>query len=92
MKQDHGKAMWDLLPWTAIEQVVDVMNYGATKYGEESWKGVESKRYFAAAMRHLVAYEKGEIIDKESEIHHLAHAACNVLFMLWLDDEKRSEK
>lgn len=88
-KHDAGKLMWDLLPWSAVEQVVAVLNYGAEIHGEESWKQVEPKRYFAAAMRHLVKYfVKRERFDKDSGLHHLAHAACNILFMLWLDDEK----
>ena len=87
-KHDDGKRMWDLLPYSAVGQVVDVLNYGARKYGEDSWKGVGRERYFPPAMRHLTAGWEGEMTDPESGIHHLAHAACNVLFMLWLDDNK----
>jgi len=34
-------------------------------------------------MRHLVAEYKGEDYDIESGFLHLAHAACNILFLLW---------
>ena len=63
--------------------------FGAAKYSEGNWKGVEPVRYKDAAMRHLVAYMNGEKNDEESGLPHLAHLACCVLFLLW--QEKRSE-
>jgi hypothetical protein len=37
-------------------------------------------------MRHVHAWRAGETKDPESGLHHLAHAGCCLLFMLWLDD------
>ena len=42
-------------------------------------------RYFDAHMRHMVAWRKGEALDPESGRHHLAHAGCNVIFLLYLE-------
>lgn len=53
--------------------------------GDNNWQGVESERYFAALMRHLVAREKGEKYDKESGKLHSAHAAWNCIALLWND-------
>ena len=83
MKHDDGKLMWDLLPLDAVEQIVEIMTYGAQKYAPNNWQKVKANRYYAALLRHLVAVYKGEDYDKESGYLHLAHAACNVLFLLW---------
>lgn len=83
-KFDGGKAMWDLLPWDAVEEIVQILTFGATKYGAYSWKEVDGARdrYMAALMRHVKAWYAGEEFDPESGQHHLAHAGCNLLFLL----------
>lgn len=83
-KQDHGKDRWDLLPWYAVQEVVKVLTFGANKYGDENWKKVENldQRYFAASMRHEIAYKSGQGPDDESGLHHLAHKICCDLFRL----------
>lgn len=84
-KDDTGKRPWHLLPWDSVSSVVDVMAFGAAKYGRDTWQTVEQERYFAATIRHLLAWRGGEHLDPESGLPHLAHAACSVLFMLALD-------
>ena len=83
MKFDDDKLRWDLLPWDAIEKVVEIMTYGAKKYSPNNWQKVLKPRYEAALMRHFVAEWKGEDNDIESELLHLAHMACNAIFLLW---------
>lgn len=85
-KFDSEKDRWDLLPFTATKKVVKVLTFGARKYEPDNWRIVPDwrRRYLAAAMRHLVAYQEGEDLDTESGMPHLAHAACCVLFMLEL--------
>lgn len=80
-----NKPRWDLLPLDLIAKVVDVYTAGAKKYGDNSWQGLENgySRYKAALFRHLVAYESGEAIDKETGCEHLAQAAWNALAMLY---------
>ncbi len=86
-KHDEDKPRWDLLPFAAAEAVVGVLTFGAQKYAPENWRFVPDarRRYFAAALRHLVAYWRGERSDPESGRPHLAHAACCLLFLLELD-------
>lgn len=83
-KDDAGKARWRLFPWTAAKIVLNVLEHGAKKYGEDNWKLVQDgeRRYVDAAMRHLVAHISGEEMDEESGLPHLAHAACSVLFAI----------
>jgi hypothetical protein len=85
-KEYKGKVRWSLLPYTALEPVVRVLEYGAvTKYAMDNWKWVPHKgAYMDGILRHWVEYfEKGEEYDKESGESHLAHLACDVLFLLW---------
>jgi hypothetical protein len=88
MKHDGGKPRFDLMTWRATAQVIDVLTFGAQTYAPRSWATVPDayRRYFAAALRHLWARALGERFDPESGLPHLAHAACNVLFICELDD------
>lgn len=87
MKDDGGKERWDLLPWRSVEEVVKVMGHGAKKYGDNNWLHVlaAKPRYFAAAVRHLYAWWRGERYDEDSGLHHLAHCACCILFLIHFD-------
>ena len=86
IKFDESKLDWTLIPWEAMEEVVKVLEFGAIKYKRDNWKHVEPKeRYDKAAIRHRIAYQKGEKIDSETNISHLAHEICCCLFKLWDD-------
>ena len=82
-KFDSGKLRYDLIPVLAQEEVVKVVTLGAEKYDPENWKRVPEgrRRYYAAAMRHIEAWRKGE---KQDEIgtHHIANAISNLMFIL----------
>ena len=92
-KFDQGKPDWSLVPWEELEEVVKVLTHGKEKYGAQNWKMVPEARdrYFAAAQRHLAAFRRArfdtrspfDAVDSESKLHHLAHAACCILFLLW---------
>lgn len=94
------KRRWRLLPWDALGDVVDVLTWACTRkepppYGEESWRGVPDAlvRYEDALLRHLAEWHEGrrlgrrgrEVVDKQSGLPTLAHAACCALFLLALD-------
>jgi hypothetical protein len=85
-KDDVGKLDWNLMLWTGLEEVVKVRHAGVLKYEPHSWADAENPlpRYSAAAMRHLVQHMKGELNDPETGLLHVAHAACNMMFMLEL--------
>lgn len=88
-RADH-KPRWELLPLNAIEEIVKVYTMGAEKYADDAWKTIPDahRRYLAALFRHVAAYERGERLDKESGLSHLAHAAWNAIAILWLDLHK----
>lgn len=86
-KYDGGKLDYTLVPFEALDEVVKVLMFGAHKYDRDNWRHVDNalQRYAAAAFRHLTAYNKGEKTDPETDISHLAHAGCCILFMLALE-------
>lgn len=70
-----------------MQAIIKVLMLGAKKYGPENWRQVDDaqRRYYNAAIRHLVSWKLGEKIDPESGESHLAHAACCLLFLLEID-------
>jgi hypothetical protein len=84
-KFDSGKISLDLLPVRPMKDIAEVLTIGADKYGANSWREGEMiawSRCYAAAQRHLMQFWSGEDLDQETGKSHLAHAACNLLFMI----------
>jgi len=92
VKYDSGKLQWTLLPFRAINEVLEVLSFGAKKYAADNWKIVPEARtrYVDAAFRHLSDWHLKERLDKETGKSHLAHAICCLLFLLWFEQEDRS--
>lgn len=83
VKHDSGKLPYHLLPSDAVEEIVKVLQHGATKYSERNWeKGLAYSRPFAALQRHMWSWWRGDDIDVETGRSHLAHAGCCLLFLL----------
>lgn len=86
-KFDQLKAMMDLLPSEALEDVAQVMTFGANKYGRGNWsEGIVMSRLLSACQRHLTTFNSasGDDLDEESGLLHLSHAATNLLFAIWM--------
>lgn len=92
-KFDGGKLQYGLLPPLALRETVKVLTFGAEKYEPDNWRRVPDgpRRYFDAAQRHLWAYKEGEIADPETNVNHLAHAICCLMFMLDIDESEYAE-
>ena len=89
-KDDSNKPRYSLLPTGTINQVVQVLEYGASdKYEVDNWQKIPDarRRFYDAAMRHIDAWWNGEKTDKESKLPHLAHAICCLLFLMWFDNK-----
>ena len=82
IKSDNGKLRYDLVPVEIHESLAKVITYGANKYSDDNWIGIEVKRYEAALFRHINEWRKGNDIDKESGYHHLEHALSNLAFII----------
>ena len=82
-KADTGKLPLELLPTRPLEAIARVLAFGARKYAANNWrKGISYGRVYAAVIRHCWAWWRGENIDHDSGEHHLACAACELLFLL----------
>lgn len=91
VKNDEGKNRLDLIEPEFIEGVGEVLTFGAEKYEPNNWQKVENPedRYYAAALRHLMAYRKGSKPDPESGLSHLKHAATNIMFLMHFEREDK---
>lgn len=82
-KNDQEKVRLDLLPAYPLVCVARVLTSGARKYAAFNWAGGLSwLRCFGAALRHLFAWAAGEDADPETGESHLAHAICELIFLL----------
>ena len=71
----------------AIAAVAEISQFGAQKYGTyDGWETVENAftRYRDAMHRHEIARLRGERVDPESGLMHLAHFAWGALATLEL--------
>ncbi len=84
-KFDQGKAPISMVPFGPLSDIAKVLEFGAKKYGRDNWKkGGDVNRFIDAALRHIFAFNEGEDLDPESQLPHLAHAGCNILFAMEL--------
>lgn len=82
-KDDLGKIRYDLLPPDALKLIAGVLTYGANKYSARNWeKGMAWGRCYRALLGHLNDWHAGETYDPETEMPHLAHAACCIMFLM----------
>ena len=91
IKYDSAKPKMNLLPPKAVMEVAKVLTFGAEKYDAENWRKLEDlqNRYTAGALRHIFAHMDGEELDPETNLSHLAHAMCCLLFKLEIELEER---
>jgi hypothetical protein len=89
-KDDSGKLPYELLPFSVIDDIVKVQQFGAKKYGPNNWQKVKNgkRRYIAAALRHISQFQQGERNDiGDSNLPHLAHALCSLMYAHWIDQQ-----
>lgn len=91
-KLDDGKLPLQLLDPAALEEVAKVLAFGAKKYAPNNWrKGLSYTRVLGATLRHLFAFARGEDNDPETGLSHIAHAKCELMFLLSYIVSKRSD-
>ena len=93
-KYDGEKPRMHLLPPKSMAEVAKVLTFGAKKYDEHNWRKLENlqNRYTSGALRHIFAHNDGEQLDDESDLSHLAHAICCLLFKLEIELENGKSK
>ena len=91
-KNDNGKIRYEFIPVAPLREIAMVLTFGAKKYNHNAYSdsryrgGLEWSRYYGAILRHVFAWWGGEQNDPESGLHHLAHAACCILFLMHFED------
>ncbi len=96
-KDDKGKMRYSLMVEgmpKGIAKIVEVLEHGAIKYDIHNWQKVENglERYKEAFYRHVMNMDGGLFSkDKDSGLLHLAHIACNALFLLELMEDVTSK-
>ena len=82
---NEGKLKWSLVPQSALEPMVRVLEFGAEKYDSHNWmKGLSVTEVCESLKRHLDSFMEGEDNDPESKISHIGHMQCNTLFLAWM--------
>ena len=83
IKHDQGKIRLDLISPVALEELARVLDFGSRKYSSWNWaNGISYTRVLAAILRHTYLYLRGETIDPESGVSHMAAVMCNAMFLL----------
>lgn len=83
VKHDKDKEPYDLIAPELLHSVAKVLQHGADKYNRRNWEsGMRWGRVFAATMRHLWKWWRGEQADDESGYSHLWHAGANIMFLI----------
>lgn len=91
IRHNQDKLRVDLIPTELIEEVARVLTFGAKKYSPNNWKGFTKEQQgeiLGSLLRHILEYQKGNRLDSESGLHHLAHAACNIAFILYFENKE----
>jgi hypothetical protein len=91
VKHDSSKLDWSLIPMEALEPVVRVLEFGKKKYSAWNWSegsGFKYTRVISATLRHIFEWIRGRDLDPETNESHLAHAVCNLIFLLYYIQHK----
>ena len=92
-KDDAGKLELRLVPRQIIREIAKIRMYGTAKYRDpDNWKRVEKERYMDAAFRHFLSYlDDPTGVDEESGLPHLSHLACNIAFLIEMENWNHDE-
>lgn len=87
LRDNKGKPRLALVPRALLAGVAEVIwkssTAGGGKYPMDNWrKGLNYRDTADCLLRHVYAWLEGEDYDKETGLHHLKHAACNLAFLL----------
>lgn len=80
-----GKGDLSLLPGAPLNLVALAAGSGLSKYPRDDWrrKDLDLREYASKSMRHTLEWLEGKTGDEESGVSPLAHAAFDLLIILW---------
>lgn len=80
-----GKGRYDLIYPPALTRTALRLEEGAVHYGDRNWeRGMNVSACYDSCMRHLQQFWMGE-----TDEDHLAAAMCNVMFMMFMVEERK---
>lgn len=83
-RYNSGKIQLKEIDPSFILGIGEVLTKSTEKYDPFNWTlPTDFSTPYESLMRHLLAFQKGEDFDKESNLHHLLHVATNVMFMYY---------
>ncbi len=92
-RDNKDKPDYTLIPPAALEAEARLWMFGQKKYGRDNWRkfwGDDTMNVIlASAMRHLIAMQRGEIIDPDSGLPHAAAVRCNMAMALEYQKDKK---
>jgi hypothetical protein len=71
-----------------LQEVLDAITSGDIKYAPGDWREKvmdHPERFDGKLERHLKKWDSGEMFDKSSRLHPLAHVAANCLILIYGD-------
>jgi len=92
LKERVNKPMFELIDPDFILGVACILTHGAYKYSPNSWQSVPKEEYHGALNRHINAYLRGESFDRSSQMFHLDHAACDLMFLRWFETQNKRKR
>ena len=92
LRYNEGKRKWSFVHFKSLEPMIEVLEYGATKYAPKNWqKGLDRTEVLESLQRHVCKLFDGEEIDAESGLHHIGHIMCNAMFYSYFTFVKKEE-
>lgn len=81
---NQGKIQTREIDPSFILGIGEVLTKSRAKYDHFNWcRPTKLSTPYESMMRHILAFQSGEDVDKETGSHHLLHAATNIMFMYY---------
>lgn len=83
IRKNKGKPRLSLISPIALTRIAEVLTHGEKRYSAHNWrKGLKWSETLDSLLRHTNAFNSGQDFDKDSKLNHVAHIACNAIFLL----------
>ena len=90
---DSPKTPLELISPEFLTAIADVLQHGKMKYAANNWmRGMSYVCVFGSILRHLFAWAIGDQLDRDSNLPHLHHAACGLMFLIYFTTTGSYEK
>lgn len=93
LRYNKDKLKWSLVNFPALEPMVEVLMFGASKYSPNNWKkGLKQEEILESLQRHMNELYEGNLYDDESKLKHIGHILCNAMFYSYFQLKSEKDK